>query len=156
VRVVGRDRLLQVAGQRRPVRRADLPTGQHGGSLSAPAVAGWTAEEPDMRYGLLVAAFIAAGCTVAQAYTEGCARMASGNTGCARGSTHNNRVAMYSPDGRLLGHAVRRGNVQYQYDASGRRVGTAYYNAGNTDWKVYNLRGRLIGTRASYIAAGGR
>jgi YD repeat-containing protein len=105
---------------------------------------------------LAFVAFIAIGCTAAQAFTEGCARMANGNIGCARGNTHSNRTAIYSPDGRLLVHGVRRGNVQYQYHASGRRIGTVYYNSSNTDWKRYDMRGRLVGTRASYIAAGGR
>jgi hypothetical protein len=31
-----------------------------------------------------------------------------------------------------------------------------FYSTSNTDWRLYNARGRLIGTRASHIASGGR
>ena len=67
-----------------------------------------------------------------------CMRLGNGNIACRQG----NQATIQDPYGRLLLHGIRQGNVQYQYNASGRRVGTAYYNSNG--YKVYNTRGQLI------------
>jgi YD repeat-containing protein len=104
-----------------------------------------------MKYVFIVAALIAASCMVAQA-ADGCKAGLNGMTFCARG----NMAWGYDASGRHIVTGIRRGNVQYQYDARGRRIGQAVYNSSNTGWRTYNARGRLIGTRATYTAAGGR
>jgi YD repeat-containing protein len=99
-------------------------------------------------------AFIAIGCTVAQAdfCKPGTNSGTYGMTFCAVGNT----ARAYDARGRLVAYGVRHGSVMRNYDARGRRIGTVYYNGSNTDWRNYNMRGCLIGTRASYTAAGGR
>jgi len=103
-----------------------------------------------MRTFIGVAAILAVLITVAQA--DGCRRGLNGMTFCSRGNT----AWGYDASGRHTMTGVRRGNVQLQYDARGRRIGTTYYNSNKTDWRLYNPRGRLIGTRATYVASGGR
>jgi YD repeat-containing protein len=97
-------------------------------------------------------AFIAIGCTVAQAdfCKPGTNSGTYGMNFCAIGNT----ARAYDARGHLVAYGVRHGSVMRNYDARGRRIGTVYYNS--SDWRNYNMRGRLIGTRASYTAAGGR
>jgi hypothetical protein len=104
-----------------------------------------------MRYALLIAAFIAVGCTVAQA-GNGCNVIRGGLFACVRGNT----IQTYDANGRRVISSVRRGNVMRHYDANGRPMGYAVYANNNTSWRHYSPRGRLLNTSKRYHAAGGQ
>ena len=72
------------------------------------------------------------------AAAQNCIRFNNGNTGCRQG----NQVTIHDPYGRLRVYGVRQGNVQYQYNAVGRRIGTAYFNSNG--YRVFNTRGQLV------------
>ena len=102
-----------------------------------------------MKYVIAVALLVAS-CAVAQA-ADGCSVRVAGYLNCNRGNTTQ---TYYS--GRHMTSSVRRGNVMRRYDASGRPVGYTVYTNNRTDWRLYDMRGRLINTRARYVASGGQ
>jgi YD repeat-containing protein len=62
------------------------------------------------------------------------------------GFSRGNVAQTYDTNGRLAGFGTRRGNTTVTYDGSGRSTGRVVYNSSNSAWRVYDRRGRYVGS----------